>query len=139
MTASLSIVAWLVLAVPYGVGQGEFPCVKHHGRLSSQNGITLRIWLIGTTRSVGVDGPLPKAVADLADPYLMLTGTDHSYIFGDFTICPTEPDRPGHLRWVRVTAAEKLVVQNLQGLRPAFRVLSTWPPSAAPAPPARKQ
>jgi hypothetical protein len=30
-------------------------CFRHHGRLSSQNGVALKIWLIGTTRVVGVD------------------------------------------------------------------------------------
>ena len=30
-------------------------CSKHHGRLSSQTGIALKIWLIGTNRTVAVD------------------------------------------------------------------------------------
>src|SRR5689334_6581581 len=99
-----------VLAIPQ---DATYPCFTHHGRLSSQNGIAVRIWLIGTNRSVGVTGALPQAVDDLKDPYLMLTGGYHSYIFGDFTICPIEPDIPGHMRWVRVTAAEHLVVQDV--------------------------
>ena len=127
MTASLTLAVWLALALAQSSAQSEFPCARHHGRLSSQNGIGLKIWLIGTNRSVGVDGPPPKVVADLEDPYLMMTGDDHSYIFGDFTICPLEPDQPGHMRRVRVTAAEKLVVQDTQRQRPAFKVLSTWP------------
>ena len=38
------------------------PCFKGHGRLSSQNGIPLTIWLIGTTRRLSVvnDSSLPE-------------------------------------------------------------------------------
>jgi len=103
-----------------------FPCFTHHGRLSSQNGITIRIWLIGTKRSVGVDGELPQAIKDLEDPYLFLTSQQHSYLFGDFTMCPTSPDIPGHMRYVRLTAATNLVVQDVNRQRPPFKVVSTW-------------
>jgi hypothetical protein len=107
-------------------------CFKHHGRLSSQNGIALTIWLIGTTRRVGLAndrGQIPPAV----QRYLVLTSPDHSYIYGDFEICPLEPDTPGHLRHVCVAGAEKLVVENLAKLRPPFRLLSTWPDSTSRA------
>ena len=110
-----------------GQGANSFPCFKQHGRFSTQNGTPQAIWLIGTTRRVRVDGELPKALADLEDPYMMLTGDSHSYIFGDFTICPLEKDIPGHQRLVKVTAAEKLVVQSLYGRFSPFKVLSTWP------------
>jgi hypothetical protein len=59
--------------------------------------------------------------------YLELTSEDHSYIFGDFVVCPLEPDRPGHMRWVCVTGAGRLVVQPLRRRSPPFRILSTWP------------
>ena len=124
-----TLIFWFALAA-LGVGASQdtpFPCFKHHGRLSTQNGIGVRIWLIGTKRSVGIDGELPKVLQDLEEPYMRLDLEEHSYIFGDFTICPLEIDRPGHMRHVRLVAAEKLVVQNAQGLRPAFKVPSTWP------------
>jgi len=104
------------------------PCFKHHGRLSSQNGIALALWLIGTTRRVGLANDfmqLPPAI----QRYLVITSPQHSYVYGDFEICPLEPDTPGHLRQVCVVGAEKLVVENLQALRPPFRLLSTWPAS----------
>ena len=62
-----------------------------------------------------------------------MASPNHSYIYGDFNICPLEPDTPGHMRRVRVIGAEKLVVQDIQGLRPPFRLLSTWPADQAPA------
>ena len=102
------------------------PCFKHHGRLSSQNGIALKLWLIGTTRMVRVDNDENDLPADVRK-YLELTSPDHSYIYGDFDICPLEPDTPGHLRSVCVVGAEKLVVHNVQSSIPPFRLLSTWP------------
>jgi hypothetical protein len=102
------------------------PCLKHHGRLSSQNGIALKLWLIGTTRMVAVDNDENDLPADVRK-YLELTSPDHSYIYGDFDICPLEPDTPGHLRSVCIVGAEKLVVQDVQAAMPPFRLLSTWP------------
>jgi hypothetical protein len=106
------------------------PCFKHHGRLSSQNGIALKIWLLGTTRMVALDNDLDDLPA-IVRKYLEMASRDHSYIYGDFDICPLEPDTPGHLRRVCVVAAEKLVVQNLQGSMAPFRLLSTWPATQA--------
>jgi len=99
------------------------PCFKHHGRLSSQNGIALKIWLIGTTRMVGLDS---TELPPLVEKYLDMTSPNHSYIYGDFDICTLELDTPGHLRLACVVGAEKLTVQDVQGLRPPFRLLSTW-------------
>jgi hypothetical protein len=101
-------------------------CVTQHGRLSSQNGIALKIWLVGTKRMVGLENDiedLPQSVRK----YMDMTSPDHSYIYGDFRICPLERDVPGHLRRVCVTGAERLVVQRLDGSGPAFRLVSTWP------------
>lgn len=102
------------------------PCFKHHGRLSSQNGIALMIWLIGTTRIVGLENQV-EDLPPLVSKYLELTSPNHSYIYGDFELCPLEPDQPGHMRQVFIIGAEKLVVQNIRAVRPPFRLLSTWP------------
>jgi hypothetical protein len=120
---SLEAATWQCAAKPIE------PCAVRHGRLSSQNGIGLKIWLIGTNRVVALENPydgLPSHVRR----YLSMTSPDHSYIYGDFNLCPLEPDRPGHIRRACAAGAEKLVVQNLRGSRPAFRLLSTWPPAA---------
>ena len=106
---------------------GRFDCFTHHGRLSSQNGIALKIWLIGTNRVVGVDEEVPRQLDDLLSPYLLMTSEDHSYVYGDFELCPTEPDVPGHMRHVRVTGAKRLVVQRVDASRPAFKLMSTCP------------
>ena len=121
-TASADAVQW-----PCPVKPVE-SCFRHHGRLSSQNGIALTIWLVGTTRRVGLANDLADLPA-FVRKYLVLTSPDHSYVFGDFEMCPTEPDTPGHLREVCVASAERLVVQNLQRSTPPFRLLPTWPRS----------
>ena len=121
-TASADAVQW-----PCPVKPVE-SCFRHHGRLSSQNGIALTIWLVGTTRRVGLANDLADLPA-FVRKYLVITSPDHSYVFGDFELCPTEPDTPGHLREVCVARAERLVVQNLQRSAPPFRLLPTWPRS----------
>src|SRR5689334_21001832 len=56
-------------------------CFKHRGRLSSQNGIALVIWLIGTTRRVRVDD---TEIPSFVEKYLEMTSDDHSYVFGSY-------------------------------------------------------
>ena len=102
------------------------PCVIRHGRLSTQNGVTQTIWLIGTARRVSVNNQLSDFLPPDALKYTELTSADHSYIFGDFTICPIEPELSGHMRDVCVTAAKDLVVQRVDNSRPPFRIRSTW-------------
>ena len=100
-------------------------CATRHGRLSSQNGLPLRLWLIGTKRVVAVENgdALPSEIGK----YLEMTSEDHSYIFGDFVVCPLAPDTPGQIGRACVTGAEKLVVQPLRRAGSPYRILSTWP------------
>jgi hypothetical protein len=93
-------------------------CFKSHGRLSSQNGNGL----IGTKRIVVVQNTqFPSFISR----YLDMASSNHSYIYGDFEICPLEKDQPGHTSATCVRSAERLVVRNLQDVQPAFRLLST--------------
>jgi hypothetical protein len=131
--AALTILVLLAAAAPLAAQQSWTcptppveACVKRHGRLSSQNGIPLRLWLIGTKRVVAVANSVDSLPPDI-QRYLEMTPEDHSYIFGDFVVCPLEPDRPGHMRQAGVTGAEKLVVQSVRRPGPPFRLLSTWP------------
>jgi hypothetical protein len=118
-TPGASAVSWRCRAQPVE------RCFKHHGRLSSQNGIALKIWLVGTTRVMSIENDLEE-IPPAVSKYLEMTSPDHSYIFGDFDICPLAPDEPGHMRQACVTGANRLVVQSLAGARPAFKLLSTW-------------
>ena len=118
-TASAQSPPWKCQAQPVEA------CAKRHGRLSSQNGIALKIWLVGTTRMVGLENGV-EDLPPLLQKYLEMTSANHSYIFGDFDICPVEADTPGHLRRVCVAGGAKFVIQPLVGSQPAFRLLSTW-------------
>lgn len=69
------------------------PCFKHPGRLSSQNGRALTVWLIGTTRRVQVANGLERQPAAVGH-YLSMTSPDHSYIYGDFEIYGPSADEP---------------------------------------------
>jgi hypothetical protein len=62
----------------------------------------------------------------IAQKYLTMTSEDHSYIYGDFEVCPLEPDKPGHIRSACVANAERLVIQPLRRDVPPFRLRSTW-------------
>ena len=100
------------------------PCFTHRGRLSAQNGISLMIWLVGTNRIVSVQ---ETQIPALLGTYLSMTSPDHSDVYGDFDICPLEPDRSGHMRATCVAGATRLVVQDRERSRPPIRLLSTWP------------
>jgi hypothetical protein len=86
------------------------PCFAVHGRLNSWNGTpTYRIWVLGTKRVLGVSegrfGPngyelLPR---EIPQP----TSFDTEY-FGDFTVCPFEPEQPKKMRLVCVSAVNHL-------------------------------
>jgi hypothetical protein len=112
-------------------------CATRHGRLSSQNGISLKVWLIGTTRMVALDNNVDD-LPPLIQKYLDMTSVDHSYIFGDFDICPLEPDVPARLRRVCVIGAGKLVIQPLDRSRKPFRLVSTWPKETEQKDPLRR-
>ncbi len=105
------------------------PCLRRHGRLSSQNGISLKIWLVGTRQMVALENNI-EDLPEVFQKYLDMTSADHSYIFGDFDICPVDADTPGRLTRVCVADATKIVVQPLDGSRPSFRLVSTWPKTA---------
>jgi hypothetical protein len=141
MVAGIAVIATLGVAAIVGAQQQLGPdgspiyrewrctvkpieaCFVHHGRLSTQMGVAFAIWLIGTTRIAAVH---ETEIPSFLDKYLEITSENHSYIYGNFTLCPLEPDRPGRMRDVCVSAAEKLVVQNTTEPRRQFRLLSTW-------------
>jgi hypothetical protein len=102
------------------------PCAVVHGRFSTQNGIPQTVWVIGTRRRLSVANEAKNFFSARVLKYLELTSPDHSYVFGDFTVCPIEADVPGHMRAVCVADAKNLVVQNAVILWPPFRVKSTW-------------
>jgi len=126
-----ALILLLVLVPSWQARPQPEPCFKHHGRLASYSDIALKIWLIGTTRVGHVVNDFEELPPVMRRYLALMPWPDHSYIYGDFEVCPQEPDKPGHMRIVRITSAENLVVQDVQGARPPFRLLSTWEPGGA--------
>ena len=84
-------------------------CFIVHGRIGVSNGIGPNLWRIGTTRRYGLF--LDEAAFPTIDRFL----TFHHFTFGDFLVCPLEPDTPGEMRGVCIRGANSLVVQHLDG------------------------
>jgi hypothetical protein len=86
--------------------------------MTSCSGVpSLRIWIVGTKRILGVtDGRGHPAGDDMLpvklDKMLSADGPCGKAAYGDFTVCPLTPDRPGVMRRVCVLDAEKLVVTD---------------------------
>jgi hypothetical protein len=100
------------------------PCFTHRGRLSGQNGIAFMVWLVGTHRIVAIDR---TEIPEMLSKYLSMTSPDQADVYGNFEICPLEPERPGHMRAACVSGASRLVVQDRARSRPPRRLQSTWP------------
>jgi len=91
------------------------PSFKVHGRLSAWNGTpTLRIWIVGTKRILGVheEGevhlttPLPK---ELMHPPASFVSFWNDEVYGDFELCPLTKSRPGVMQFVCIKSASNLV------------------------------
>jgi hypothetical protein len=94
------------------------PCRRVHGRITAYNGNpTLRIWVVGTHRVLGVHGRtwqesetgdmLPVNVRQALGRNAFLTR-----VFADFLICPLTRERAGWMQYVCVAAARNLYVQR---------------------------
>jgi len=100
-------------------GHAASPCRWVHGRLTFGNGSPwVRIWPHGTHRLLGVvdregnpegDRLVPDAVAA---PWL---GNHDLDVWGDFRVCPIEPDRAGHMRRVYMIAARRFIGLSPKG------------------------
>jgi hypothetical protein len=105
------------------LGKPVEPCVKRHGRLSSQNGIPFRLWIIGTSRVFSIE---ETAMPSPVMRYLEMTSENHSFIYGDFEVCPLTPGEKGRIGHACVRDAQRLLVQPLDRKVPPFRLPSTW-------------
>jgi hypothetical protein len=86
---------------------GALPAVTVHGMLGIANGggSGYRIWLVGTRRVVWLTDGIPRSIESLFTPA-------EEHVFGDFTLIPLAPDRPGHMRPMCFVAGENLVLQD---------------------------
>ena len=95
----------------------EGGCRAIHGRMTLSNGTpSVRIWIIGTHRVLGVVQQderfedLPANIRRLWAAH----GDDamwSSDLFGDFAVCPVTRSEPGRMQLVRVLGATRLHVR----------------------------
>src|SRR5580658_10032560 len=100
-------------------------CYWTHGRLGVSNGNpSYRLWKIGTTRELGIfsgpsvdrfglDSEGPELPANVERALHVGTDTPFGYrVFGDFEVCPLEPEKPQVMQAACIEAAKNLVVQK---------------------------
>jgi hypothetical protein len=96
-------------------------CYWTHGRLPNYKGTpTLRLWKIGTKRILSIhSGPgykrgdneensNPEVPANVDRAFK----TDLTRVYGDFEICPLEPERPGEMQRVCVESAKNIFAED---------------------------
>lgn len=82
---------------------------KFHGRLMLYNGTpSVRIWIIGTKRLVGVPGRDIEP-AEMPDELTSLISWG-TQIYADFHVTPLTKYKKGEMQMVRIDAVENLVI-----------------------------
>ena len=106
--------------IPSKTPFNETSCYWTHGRLSFNDGTpAFRLWKIGTHRVLGIlSGPSANDALDNENPELpaevrrvfrpLTTGS----VFGDFEVCPLEPEKNGAMQSACIESAKNLVVEN---------------------------
>ena len=109
-------IAFLIL-LPIGLrsevftGEALNTAFTIHGRLHYYNGGgEMRIWIVGSRRILSVeDGPAnQKLNSILGEDGDVFSRT----IYGDFTVDPTEPDKKGYMRLVRILTIKNVVIER---------------------------
>jgi hypothetical protein len=125
------LVALCAQAIPQTVLKRRIPCktLKNaascywtHGRLQEYEGTpAYRLWKIGTKRILGIySGPSVyhgRPSTDNEDPEFppSLRPLIHSglvQVFGNFEVCPLEPERPGSMQAACIESGKNLFVQK---------------------------
>jgi hypothetical protein len=95
-------------------------CRWVHGRLATGNGTpAYRLWAIGTHHLFGIlSGPGPLPELDNEDPQvpenlerLMPHAPSYIDVFGDFEVCPLEPERTHTMQMACIQSAKKLITK----------------------------
>jgi hypothetical protein len=84
----------------------------------------MRIWIVGSTRIVGVEGesytPECQKIAALFPKGGRLRGLFDYAVYGDFTVEPLPPDSKGQMRPVRIVKVRNIVVERDSDRTTAF-------------------
>lgn len=96
-------------------------CYWTHGRLEFYNGTpSFRLWKVGTHRLLGIysgpsvdrdglDNEGPEFPASMNREFDLIRG---DRIFGDFEVCPLEPEKPKTMQAACIESAKNLVVEK---------------------------
>ena len=112
----LRILGILLLPALIATAQPAVDIVTVHGRLGSGNGTpSCRSWVVGSNRKLGVR-ELQDETPDMPETLLKLLAygksEDYRAVYADFQVEALTPDKPDHMRMVRVITASKIVVTN---------------------------
>lgn len=122
--------------VPCKTPENASSCYWTRGRITCCNGNpAMRMWKVGTMRILGIfsgpnawqadveDSLHPQLPSNLEEAYEAeykrrmavkdRDAADTEPVFGDFEICPLEPERPGWMQSVCIESARNLFFQKL--------------------------
>jgi hypothetical protein len=104
--------------IPCKTPENTTSCYWTHGRIGFYNGTpAIRLWKIGTNRLLGIySGPsVDRYGLDNEDPQMPASlkrtfEPSQNQVFGDFEVCPLEPEREGAMQAACIESAKNLVV-----------------------------
>lgn len=100
------------VALSASSASGAQDCRTVHGRMSQTNGTpSVRIWVIGTKRVLGVsqqDDTFDQLPANIHRLWKRADDKRGHSVFGDFRVCAESPNRPGRMQDVRVISGTNL-------------------------------
>lgn len=93
----------LAVAAAGQQSQPAFPCYTVRARYTIYEADGVReLWPIGSRRTLWVEDGDDK----LADK--LIADHQNKALYGEFTVCPLEPEKPGAMRHVRITSWKDL-------------------------------
>ena len=105
---------------PCKIPENASTCYWTHGRLSAYNGTpAFRLWKIGTHRLLGISSgplaekhdPLDNEHPELPENLQRAFDKSRTPVFGEFEVCPLEPERPGAMHMACIEAATHVVTK----------------------------
>ena len=105
--------------IPCKTPENTNSCYWQHGRIGYYNGTpAIRLWKIGTNRLLAIySGPsVDRYGLDNEDPQMPANlkrtlKPSQNQVFGDFEVCPLEPEREGAMQAACIESAKNLAVK----------------------------
>ena len=105
--------------IPCKMPQNANSCYWTHGRVGFYNGTpAIRLWKVGTNRLLGIySGPsVDRHGLDNEDPQMPANlkrtfKPSENRVYGEFEVCPLEPEREGAMQAACIESTKNLVVK----------------------------